>query len=80
MTKGARCQLLPVGGDGVAAAWTTPQQEYGMLVTGKQESGLPIETVIGYPLLQTERTDLSGQIGQEKAAEQTHFEPWLLDR
>ena len=62
------------------ASGTKPQQQHGMLVTSEQESGFPIETVIGHPLLQTERTDLGGLVRQEKAAQQTHFEPWLLDR
>jgi hypothetical protein len=61
-------------------SWTKPQQQHGMLVTSEQESGFPVETVIGDPLLQTERTDLGGLVRQEKVAQQTPFEPWLLDR
>ena len=50
-----------------------------MLVAGQQVSGFPIQSVVGYTLLETERADLGGLIGKEKVAQQTHFQSWQLD-
>jgi hypothetical protein len=50
-----------------------------MLLAGQQISGLPIQTVVRYALLETKRTDLGDLVGEEKVAQQTFFKSWPLD-
>lgn len=50
-----------------------------MLLASQQVSSLPIQTVVGYALLETQRADLGDLVGEEKVAQQTYFKSWPLD-
>jgi hypothetical protein len=44
--------------------------------TGEEVSHLPIQAVVGDALVETQRADLGGLIGEEKASEQPFFQSW----
>nr|WP_235932749.1 hypothetical protein [Dictyobacter arantiisoli] len=80
VAKGTESEMKAMGWDGFLTEGTVPLQENAMDVAGEQVSAFPIQAVVGDALLQAERTDLGGQVGEEKASEQSFFQSWASNR
>jgi hypothetical protein len=79
VTKRADSGVKARGRDGLVTGGAVPEQEDCMSGTGEEVSHFPIQAVVGDALVETQRADLGGLIGEEKAPEETSLQSWLLD-